>query len=76
MKTQELRRGGALESENVVDPCYWSDGGPVGADFDGMELVCDGSAWVAPAHLAGPTMKSWVCTPFVRVQPAGVKVSH
>ena len=38
------------------------DGGPVGADFDGMELVGDGLAWIAPAHLDGPTMKCWMCT--------------
>ena len=65
METQELRRGGTLVGENVVDPRDWGNGSPVGADLEGMELVGDGSAWVAPAHLGGPAMECWVCTPFV-----------
>ena len=33
MQTEELRHGGALESEDVVNPGDWCDGGPFGAYF-------------------------------------------
>ena len=38
--------------------------------------VMDCSAGVAPSHLIGPAMQGGVRATFVRVQPAGVEVSH
>ena len=43
--TKELRHGGALEDEDVVNPGDWCDGGPFSAYFG-----------VAPALLIGPAM--------------------
>ena len=38
MQTKELRHGGALESEDVVNPGDWCDGGPFGVAMLGQEM--------------------------------------
>ena len=76
MQTEELGHGGALESEDVVNPGDWCDGGPFGAYFGLLKMVGYGPAGVAPSHLIGPAMQCRVCATFVRVHPARVEVSQ
>ena len=76
METKKMRRGLTLEGEDVINLRDWGDGGPVGAYFGCIQLIGYCSAWVAPAHLIGPAMKSGMRATFVGVQPAGVEVTH
>ena len=76
MQTKELRHGGALESEDVVNPGNWCDGSSVGAYFGRLYVVGDHSAGIAPSHLIGPAMQCGMRATFVRVHPAGVEVHH
>ena len=76
MQTKELWHGGALESEDVVNPGDRCDGGPFGAYFGRLKMVGYGPAGVAPSHLIGPAMQCRVRATFVRVHPARVEVSQ
>ena len=66
MQTKKLGHGGALESENVVNPGDRCDGGPFGAYFGRLKMVGNGPAGVAPSHLVGPAMQGVVRATFVR----------